>query len=139
MRLDLILRVTAKVVIPFMIVFAFYVHFHGEFGPGGGFQAGVIITGTLALYTIVFGSYAARKAFPPALAHAMAPAGVLIYASAGLPALFLGKEFLNLNVFAGAQDLSQLIGIIWVEVGVIVTVAGAMISIFYALVDRGRP
>ena len=43
MRSDLVLRVVAKLLIPFMLLFALYVQFHGDFGPGGGFQAGVII------------------------------------------------------------------------------------------------
>jgi len=39
---DLILRVAAKLLMPFMLLFALYVQFHGDYGPGGGFQAGVI-------------------------------------------------------------------------------------------------
>ncbi|MEO5696510.1 MAG: MnhB domain-containing protein, partial [Burkholderiaceae bacterium] len=43
MRYDLILRVVAKLLIPFILLFGLYVQFHGDFGPGGGFQAGVIL------------------------------------------------------------------------------------------------
>ena len=45
MKLDLILRVGVKLLLPFVLLFALYVQFHGELGPGGGFQAGVIIAG----------------------------------------------------------------------------------------------
>lgn len=138
MRLDVILRVTTKLVLPFILLFALYVHFHGDYGPGGGFQAGVIAAGMLILFAIVFGIFAAKKAVPPALAHALVPIGILIYASAGLPALILGREFLNYGVLADHPEHGQHLGIIWVEVGVITTVAGSMISIFYALVERGR-
>ncbi|MEO1264495.1 MAG: cation:proton antiporter, partial [Pseudomonadota bacterium] len=63
---------------------------------------------------------------------------VLIYASAGLPAFFHNQNFLNFGVLAEHTDHGQHIGILWVEVGVLVTVAGSMIAIFYALVERGR-
>ena len=35
-------RISAKILLPFILLFALYVQFHGDFGPGGGFQAGVI-------------------------------------------------------------------------------------------------
>lgn len=138
MRLDLILRVATKLILPFIMLFALYVHFHGDFGPGGGFQAGVILAGMVILYAIVFGNYAARQVVPRKLAEFMAPLGVVIYATAGLPALFYNKEYLNYGVLAHHSDHGQHLGILWVEAGVIITVAGAMISIFYALVERGR-
>ncbi len=40
MRRHLVLRVTTKLLMPFILLFALYVQFHGDFGPGGGFQAG---------------------------------------------------------------------------------------------------
>ena len=39
----LVLKVMAKLLIPFILLFGFYVQMHGDYGPGGGFQAGVII------------------------------------------------------------------------------------------------
>ena len=42
MKRHAIPRVTSKLLIPFILVFGLYVQFHGDFGPGGGFQAGVI-------------------------------------------------------------------------------------------------
>lgn len=138
MRFDVILRVTTKLVLPFILLFALYVHFHADFGPGGGFQAGVIAAGMVILYAIVFGLFAARKAVPPKLANALAPIGVVIFAAAGLPALMFNKNFLDYSVYASHADKGQHYGILLIEVGVIVTVAGSMLSIFYALVERGR-
>jgi len=37
-----VLQVISKLLIPFILLFALYVQFHGDYGPGGGFQAGVI-------------------------------------------------------------------------------------------------
>ena len=138
MRLDLILRITTKLILPFMMVFALYVHFHADFGPGGGFQAGVILAGMVILFAIIFGTYAAHQVVPPWLAETMAPLGVVIFATAGLPALYFNEAYLNYSVLAHHPEHGQHIGVIWVEVGVIVTVAGSMIAIFYALVERGR-
>ena len=60
-----ILRVVSKVLIPLIIVYGFYVHFHGEYSPGGGFQAGVVLASAIILYALIFGLDAARKVFPP--------------------------------------------------------------------------
>ncbi len=138
MRLDVILRITVKLLLPFILLFGLYVHFHADFGPGGGFQAGVIAAGMLILYAIIFGIYAAQQAIPCAVVHTMVPLGVLIYASAGIPALVVNDNFLNFSAIASDDATGQHYGVIWVEIGVIMTVFSAMVSIFYALVERGR-
>lgn len=138
MRLDVILRIAAKLILPLTILFAFYVHFHADFGPGGGFQAGVILAGALILYAIIFGNYAARQIVPQAVAEAMVPIGIVIFATAGLPSFLYDANYLNYSVLSYDSAKGQHYGILWVEAGVITTVAGAMISIFYALVERGR-
>ena len=138
MIFDVVLRVIIKLLLPFIIVFGLYVHFHADFGPGGGFQGGVIVAGGVIVYAIVFGLFAAKKAFPPKFAHAMGPLGVVIFAAAGFPAMLFNQNYLDYSVLADKADKGQHYGVIWVEVGVICAVAGAMISIFYALVERGR-
>ena len=55
MRHHLVLRVIAKMLIPFILLFGLYVQFHGDFGPGGGFQAGVIIAAAFILHSLIFG------------------------------------------------------------------------------------
>ena len=67
----------AKVLIPFMLVFALYVQFHGDFGPGGGFQAGVIGAAAIIFYALIFGLPAARRLVPDALVETMVGLGVL--------------------------------------------------------------
>jgi multicomponent Na+:H+ antiporter subunit B len=57
--------VISKLVIPFILIFALYVQFHGDFGPGGGFQAGVIFGAGVILYALIFGLEGARRAAPP--------------------------------------------------------------------------
>jgi len=135
---DLILRVVAKLLMPFMLVFALYVQFHGELGPGGGFQAGVIIAATIVFYGIIFGLAAARRLMPDALVESMVAAGVLLYAGTGIAGLLLGGNFLDYFVLDPDPVHGQERGIFWVEVGVAVTVSGVMIKIFYMFAGRSR-
>ena len=138
MKHDLILRVVAKLMIPFMLLFALYVQFHGELGPGGGFQAGVIIAATMIFYAIIYGLPTARKVVPDWLVEAMMPLGVLIYAGVGVAGLLLGGNYLDYFVLDHDPVHGQERGVFWIEVGVATTVSGVMLKIFYMFADRGR-
>ena len=138
MKLDLIFRVTTKLILPLILLFAFYVHFHGDYGPGGGFQAGVIIAAAFILYALIFGINAAQQVVPQRLLEFLMPLGVLIYASAGLPAMFVGKTFLDYSILAHEAKHGHEWGIFIVETGVLTTVSSTMLAIFYAFVERGR-
>ena len=135
---QVILRVATKFVVPMILLFAFYVQFHGDFGPGGGFQAGVIFAAGIILYSLVFGLRRTRRVFPGRVAQFMSAAGVLIYGGVGLVSLFLGGEYLNYSVLAHDPHHGQHYGILLVELGVMVTVAGVMITVFYFFAARGR-
>lgn len=136
MRSDLVLRVVAKLLIPFMLLFALYVQFHGELGPGGGFQAGVIIAAAVIFYGLIFGLPATRKLVPDALVEAMVALGVLIYAGVGVAGLLLGGNYLDYFVLSHDPVHGQERGIFWVEVGVAVTVSAVMLKIFYMFAGR---
>jgi multicomponent Na+:H+ antiporter subunit B len=133
----LVLRVISKLLIIFMIMFGLYVQFHGDVGPGGGFQAGVIIAAAIIFYGIIYGLPAARAVVPSRLVEMMIATGVLIYAGVGVAGLILGGNYLDYFVLAGNPVDGQHRGIFWVEVGVLVTVAGVMLKIFYMFAGRG--
>lgn len=137
MRGDLVLRVIAKLFIPFMLLFALYVQFHGELGPGGGFQAGVIIAAAVVFYALIFGLPAARRLVPDAVVESMVAGGVLIFAGVGVAGLLLGGNYLDYFVLDSDPVHGQERGIFWVEIGVAVTVSGVMIKIFYMFAGRG--
>lgn len=139
MKHNLILRITAKLLIPYIILFALYVQFHGDFGPGGGFQAGVIFSAAFILYTLVYGLETAQRIIPLRILQLFASLGVLIYIGTGVAALLLGGEFLNYSVLADEQITGQHIGILVIELGVGITVASVMIMIFFLFAGRGRP
>ena len=138
MRQDLILRVIAKIMIPFILLFAVYVQFHGDFGPGGGFQAGVIIAAAVVFYGVIFGLAAARRAVPEPVVESMVALGVLVYAGVGIAGMLLGGNFLDYFVLDADPVQGQHRGIFWVEAGVAITVSGVMLKVFYVFAGRGR-
>ena len=133
-----ILRVVSKTLIPLIALFAFYVQFHGDYGPGGGFQAGVILASAVILHALIFGVDAAKQAVPPAFVRAGMTLGVLIYGGTGVATWALGGRFLDYTVFAphSTHAAGQHWGIFAVELGVLCTVASVMVAIFYAFGSR---
>jgi multicomponent Na+:H+ antiporter subunit B len=134
----LVLRVIAKLMIGFMLLFALYVQFHGDFGPGGGFQAGVIVAASLVLYAIIYGLEAARLVVPDRIIESLIAIGVLIYGGVGVAGLLLGGNYLDYFVLSGDPVHGQHRGIFWVEVGVLLTVFAVMLKVFYLFASRGR-
>ncbi len=132
-----ILRVVSKFLIPLIAMFAFYVQFHGDFGPGGGFQAGVILAASVILYALIFGLAEAKKAIPPSWVRIGMTLGVLLYGGTGVMTWLLGGEFLNYGVFSPEHPShGQHWGILLVELGVLLAVASVMVAIFYAFGSR---
>ncbi len=138
MNLDVILRVATKLGLPFILMFGLYVQWHGDYGPGGGFQAGVI------LYAIIFGIGAAERAVPRWVAEAMVPLGVLLFAGTGVWSLYMGANYLDYDaLFHWPATQKEAVhgqhwGVYIVELGVLVTVSGTMLTIFYNFASRGR-
>jgi multicomponent Na+:H+ antiporter subunit B len=135
---DIILRVIAKLMMPFMLMFALYVQFHGDFGPGGGFQAGVIAAAAFVFYALIFGLPAGERLLPGWIVEKMLAVGVLIYAGTGLAGIALGGSYLDYFVLDADPVAGQHRGIFWVEVGVALTVCGVMVKLFYLFAGRGR-
>jgi len=135
---DIVLRVIAKVLIAPIMLYALYVQFHGEYGPGGGFQAGVIFAVGFILYGLVFGLDAVRRVASHGLVQFLSAVGVLIYGSVGLLSLASGKSFLDYSALASNPVSGQHIGIIAIELGVGITVAAVMIMIFYLFAAQLR-
>ncbi len=154
MKNHFILRVVSKALIPLILLFAFYVQFHGDYGPGGGFQAGVILGSGFILYALVFGLKNAERVTPARVVETLCALGVLIYAGTGIATLFYGGNFLEYGAFHGVawhahptaeqahhfehMHHAQHLGINLVEVGVGTTVTAVMMTVFYAFAGRKR-
>jgi multicomponent Na+:H+ antiporter subunit B len=64
----LIPRMVGRLLIPFIVLFGLYVQFHGEYGPGGGFQAGALIAAGMILYSLLEGQERALVEMPTTIA-----------------------------------------------------------------------
>lgn len=134
-----ILRIVTKFNLPLILLFALYVQFHGDFGPGGGFQAGVIVGASLILYSLVFGLENAARVAPPGVLRLLSASGVLIYGGTGVANMLLGADFLDYGAFSPHHPAhGHHHGIMMVEFGVGITVSSTMALIFFALAGRGR-
>jgi multicomponent Na+:H+ antiporter subunit B len=131
-----VLRVIAKLFFPLILLFALYVLFHGDYGPGGGFQAGVIFATGFILYALAFGLGNAQRVIPHRLLRIMAAVGVLIYAGVGIESMLLGGKFLEYKVLADDPVAGQHLGIMLIELGVGITVAAVVLIIYYGFVSR---
>ncbi len=134
-----ILRVVSKGFLPVIFLFALYVHFHAKLGPGGAFQGGSIIAAGVMLYALVFGLREAMAAIPPVLTRTAMALGVVIYAGVGVWSMMNGGNYLEYQALFGeppGETDGQYWGIVLVELGVLLTVAGAALTIFYSLAGR---
>ncbi len=139
MQEKIVLRVVAKALIPFVLLFALYVQFHGDYGPGGGFQAGVIFAAGIILYAMIFGLDAAKRVVNPAATEVGIALGVLLFAGTGLASLVLHGNYLDYAAFdPGDPTDGQHLGILLVELGVGITVASVMTIIYYGFAGRRR-
>jgi len=128
----LVLRVVGKVLISFILLFALYVQFHGDYGAGGGFQAGVIFATGFIVYDLVFGEADGRRVMPHVQAERLIALGILFYIGVGVVGMLLGSNFLDYSPLAHDPVHGQHLGILLVEFGIGVAVFGAVMSIFNA-------
>jgi len=135
-RHHIIVRISTRILVPFILLFALYVQFHGDFGPGGGFQAGVIFGAGCILYGLVFGVDALMGVAPMAVVRSIAAGGVLLYALVGVAGLLAGGNYLDYGVLGATPVAGQHLGIMLIELGVGMTVAAVVISLFYGFTNR---
>lgn len=129
-------RVVAKLLIPFIMLFALYVQFHGEYSPGGGFQAGAIFAAAIMLYALVEGDARSREVLPDGVILFVMAAGVALYLAVGFAGMLMGGEFLNYSVLAHDPVEGQHLGILLIELGVGMTVAAVIVAMFHAFAGR---
>ena len=131
-----VLQVVTKLIIPFVMLFALYVQFHGDYGPGGGFQAGVIFASAFILHGLIFGLQRTRSVLTPTMLRVLMATGVLLYLLTGVVSMFRGAEFLNYNVLLANPVSGQHLGIFAVELGVGITVCAVIVSLFYGFASK---
>jgi multicomponent Na+:H+ antiporter subunit B len=136
LRHHLVPRVVGRLLIPFIVLFGLYLQFHGDFGPGGGFQAGAIIAVGIVLHSLLEGEAAGRAVVPTRVLVWLMASGALLFCCVGITGMLLGGNFLDYAVLAGDPVVGQQNGIHLVEVGVGITVTGTLVAAFHAFADR---
>lgn len=139
---DVIVQTSCRIIVPFCQLFALYVIAHGHHSPGGGFQGGVILAASIILFAI---SHNMRRSFTlisekPAVL--LCGLGVLIYAVTGALSLFFGANYLDYGALSRLFGIDPVaarsLGILFVEIGVGITVMAVIITLYYNLASAGR-
>ena len=127
-----VFRIVSKILFGPIIIYGLYVQFHGDYGPGGGFQAGVIVAAAFILYALIFGLERVRNIMPNLVIQYVMALGVLVFAGTGIVSILMGSNYLDYSPFAYKIYKAQHLGIIIVELGVGLTVFAVMLGLFYA-------
>ena len=136
LRHHLIPQVAGRLLIPFIVLFGLYVQFHGEYSPGGGFQAGALIAAGVILYALLEGEAAALRAVPQSVLMGLVISGACLYGAVGVACMLLGGNFLDYSVLLSNSKYGQQMGMLLIEAGVGMTVSGALLTIFHAFAAR---
>ena len=137
---NLVLRVVARGLTPFILLYGIYVQMHGEISPGGGFQAGAILASAMILYALVFGLKAAEALLPITWLKTFSCIGMLLYGGVGVASMLMGGEFLNYTALKPAEPiLAQMKGIMLIEMGVGITVFSVLTMIFILFAQQAAP
>ncbi len=131
-----ILRVVARFIIPYILLVGLYVQFHGEYMPGGGFQAGIVFAAGWILYVLIYGLKRGLEVIPLPVMYTLCVGGALIYAFTGLAGVILGGHFLEFAPFFENRQAAHQTGIIVVEFGVGLTVATVAMLLFTLFARR---
>lgn len=142
---SLIVRYIAHRAVPFIQLYALYVLGHGEDGPGGGFQGGVIFASSFVLIALAFGYTRGVREAPQKIMDILSPTGAMLYAGIGLLCLVLGGSFLGYEAFLGAgadqhaKHMAHHFGLMGIEMGVMLTVSASMVTLFFEMARPDDP
>lgn len=130
----------ARLLSPYIMVFGWYVIFHGHYSPGGGFQGGALLAASLLLIRVAGGSRLAELQIREFATTPLAVIGVAIYFATGLAAVLAGGYFLDYELLPiPGMDPGWLryTGILIIEVGIGLAVMAILVMIYDNMV-RGE-
>lgn len=139
---DVIIQTLARLLIPFMQLFALYVIAHGHHSPGGGFQGGCILSSSFILLCVAYDINWAKARMSETLNTIYISSGVMIFAGIGFLCLILGGNFLDYSFLHKLLPVDPVTarshGIMFIEIGVGLTVMAVMISIYLNVASGGK-
>lgn len=138
---NLIIRVSARILVPFIQLFGLYVIVHGHYSPGGGFQGGVLLGSSFILLALAFDLKSSLHFFPASKNVFFGNLGALIYTGTALVCALVGGLFLDYSALTVLLPLDPIewrsLGIFIVEVGVGLAVMSIMLSLYWDLSSNG--
>ena len=139
---DIIIKTVARVLIPFIQLYALYVIMHGHYSPGGGFQGGVILGASLVLLLITHGYRDTMARVSERVVALFSSTGLLIYSGIGALCLIFLGNFLDYGRLAPILNVipakARSLGILGVEIGVGLAVMAVMFTVFFEISTGGE-
>lgn len=133
----MVIAYITKKMIPFIQLYALYVITHGDLGPGGGFQGGVIFGTSIILYIVVFGMEKGKRLFSLKIMDLLGSLGVIIYSVVGVMCLLWGGQYLEYTKLPFKNPhLAAHLGIFAIEVGVAITVSAVMVVFIFDMARK---
>lgn len=128
-----IIEVAARGLAPVIQLIGIYVFFHGHYGPGGGFQGGVLLAAGVLLLRMTVGFDNSQAQLSSRKTLFICSIGALIFAGTGLLTLLMGGNFMNYAYLPlsgmEAADI-RYYAILFIEIGVTMAVMTALVSIY---------
>jgi multicomponent Na+:H+ antiporter subunit B len=135
---SMILRVTARVLLPLLLLFSVFLFVRGHNEPGGGFVGGLVAASAWSLYAIAYSAAAARRALrvDPLL---LIGGGLLLALATGLLGLLEAGAFLTALwteiTVPGLGSLALGTPVLF-DLGVYLVVLGVALTIILALAEE---
>ena len=134
---SMILSTATRYLLPLMLLLSIFLLLRGHNDPGGGFVGGLVAGAALTLYAMAMGLRSARQILgvdPRTLIYI----GLLAAAISGLPALFVGLDFMTGLWSEQALPVIGKLGTpLLFDVGVYLVVIGITLTIIFTLIETG--
>lgn len=136
-----IIRISVRLMVPFIQLFGMYVIAHGHYSPGGGFQGGVLLGSSFILLALAFDIKTSMNYFSESINSILGNVGALIYTGTALLCALVGGLFLDYGALTAILPIDRIEwrshGIFIVEVGVGLAVMSIMLSLYWDLSSGG--
>ncbi len=129
---DVVINLLSKFILPILMIFGFYIHSHGDYTPGGGFQAGVIFSCILCLYYFI-NIDKSKKRFSHEFLTYISIIGFIFYVGTGIVGFFLTGNFLDFTFLPFEHNNAR--GVFIVEFGIVLIVFSSISRIFIVLLN----
>ena len=125
-----IVNLLSKIILPILLIFGFYVHSHGDYTPGGGFQAGIIFACALCLYYFINPK---KDRISYYILTILSMIGFILYVGIGILSFFKTGKFLDFTFLPFNHTNAR--GVFIVELGIAFVVFSSVARVFTTLLE----